>query len=191
MAESQKPESSSRLGTTFVNVVITAGVVVFVRSIEQLLAAPVGSQWFILLALSLLTGSFTIGMSSLSVRISVSETFVFASVLLFGPASGTITVVLETLVISFWLRPQNRAPHRVMFNAAALAIAIWVSGTVFFWFSGIVPYYKHASPLSALFIPLALFTTLYFLLNTWLVALAVAFHRGISPWKVWWPQFMW
>src|SRR5215471_12836890 len=191
MADSLNPGSTTRLGPTFMNVVITAGVVVFVKAIEQLVAAPVGSQWFILLALSLLSGSFTIAMSSLSVRISVSETFVFASVLLFGPAAGTITVVLETLVISFWLRPQNRAPTRVMFNAAALAIAIWVSGTIFYWFPGIVPYHQHPASLSRLFVPLAIFSTLYFLLNTWLIAFAVAFHKGTSPWKVWWPQFTW
>jgi putative nucleotidyltransferase with HDIG domain len=185
------PPKTSLLGTTFVNVVIGIGAAIFVRAAQQLLTDPVDSQWFILLALSLLTGSFTIAMSSLSVRISVSETFVFASVLLFGPAAGTITVVLETLVISFWLRPQNRAPSRVMFNAAALAIAIWVSGTIFYWFPGIVPYHQHAAPLSRLFLPLGVFATLYFLLNTWLVAFAVAFHKEISPWKVWWPQFTW
>src|SRR5947208_5748601 len=126
---------TSPLGTAFVTAVIAIGASVFARSIQQLFLAPVGSQWFILLALTLLTGSFTIAMSSLSVRVSVSETFVFASVLLFGTAAGTVIVVLETLVMSFWLRPQNRAPQRVMFNAAAPAIAIWVSGTVFYWFS--------------------------------------------------------
>jgi diguanylate cyclase (GGDEF)-like protein/putative nucleotidyltransferase with HDIG domain len=179
------------LGTAFVWAVIAVGAGVFARSVQQFYLAPVGSQWFILLALTLLTGSFTIAMSSLSVRVSVSETFVFASVLLFGTAAGTVTVVLETLVMSFWLRPQNRAPQRVMFNAAAPAIAIWVSGTVFYWFSGITPFFRAATPLPVLFVPLAVFTTLYFLLNTWLVALAVAFHKNRSPWKIWWPQFTW
>jgi len=78
-----------------------------------------------------------------------------------------------------------------MFNAAAPAIAIWVSGTTFYWFSGITPYFRGATPLPVLFLPLAVFTTLYFLLNTWLVAFAVAFHKNRSPWKIWWPQFTW
>ena len=177
--------------TPFVRAVILAGAVVFAQSVYQLSAAPVGSQWFILVALTLLTGSFTIAMSSLSVRVSVSETFVFASVLMFGTAAGTVTVVLETLVMSFWLRPQSRAPQRVLFNAAAPAIAIWVSGTVFYWFSGITPYLRHATPLPVLFLPLAVFTTLYFLLNTWLIALAVALHKNQPPLRIWWPQFTW
>ena len=177
--------------TPFVSAVILAGATVFAQSVYQLSTVPVGSQWFILVALTLLTGSFTIAMSSLSVRVSVSETFVFASVLMFGTAAGTVTVVLETLVMSFWLRPQSRAPQRVLFNAAAPAVAIWVSGTVFYWFSGITPYLRHATPLPVLFLPLAVFTTLYFLLNTWLVALAVALHKNQSPLRIWWPQFTW
>ena len=49
--------------TPFVNAVILAGATVFVHSVFQLSTAPVGSQWFILVALTLLTGSFTIAMS--------------------------------------------------------------------------------------------------------------------------------
>jgi diguanylate cyclase (GGDEF)-like protein/putative nucleotidyltransferase with HDIG domain len=191
MAVVTNTEQGSPLATPFVNAVIIAGATVVAHSIHQLFAAPVGAQWFILVALTLLTGSFTIAMSSLSVRVSVSETFVFASVLLFGTAAGTVTVVLETLVMSFWLRPHSRAPQRVLFNAAAPAVAIWVSGTVFYWFSGISPFLRHPTPLPVLFLPLAVFTTLYFLLNTWLVAFAVAFHKNRSPLQIWWPQFTW
>jgi len=191
MAVVTSTDRRSHLAAPFVKAVIVAGVMAFGHSVYLLSTAPVGPQWFILVALTLLTGSFTIAMSSLSVRVSVSETFVFASVLLFGTPAGTVTVVLETLVMSFWLRPQSRAPRRVLFNAAAPAVAIWVSGTVFYWFSGITPYLKHVTPLPVLFLPLAVFTTLYFLLNTWLVALAVAFHKNQSPFKVWWPQFTW
>jgi diguanylate cyclase (GGDEF)-like protein/putative nucleotidyltransferase with HDIG domain len=179
------------LATPFVRAVIATGVVVFALSVHQLSTAPVGSQWFILVALTLLTGSFTIAMSSLSVRVSVSETFVFASVLMFGTAAGTVTVVLETLVMSFWLRPQSRAPQRILFNAAAPAVAIWVSGTVFYWFSGVSPFLRQTTPLASLILPLAIFTTLYFLLNTWLVAFAVALHKNQSPARIWWPQFTW
>jgi putative nucleotidyltransferase with HDIG domain len=191
MAVITNAERGARLAAPFVNAVIAAGVIAFGQSIYQLSTAPIGSQWFILLALTLLTGSFTIAMSSLSVRVSVSETFVFASVLLFGTAAGTVTVVLETLVMSFWLRPQSRAPRRVLFNAAAPAVAIWLSGTIFYWFSGTSSYPRHVIPLPALFLPLAVFTTLYFLLNTWLVAIAVALHKNQSPLRIWWPRFTW
>jgi diguanylate cyclase (GGDEF)-like protein/putative nucleotidyltransferase with HDIG domain len=162
---------------------------VFAHSLRQIYLVPVSSQWFVLAVLTLLTGSFTIGMSSLPARVSVSETFVFASVLLFGPSAGTITVVLESLIMSFWLSKDTRAPSRLLFNAAATALAIWLSATAYYSFSGVKPHLDSATPIY--FLPLAVFTILYFLLNTWLVAFAVALHNDRSPLNVWWPHFPW
>jgi hypothetical protein len=91
--------------------------------------------------------------------------------LLFGAAAGTLTVLLETLVISLWVKRESFTIYRALFNVAAPAVSIWVSGTLFFAFSGIQPYSIHSSPLAALFAPLAVLTVVYFLLNSWLVAL--------------------
>jgi len=124
MAASAKAAHLSSAARAYVAAVVVVGGAIVAHSIHEVWIAPVGNQWFILVALTLLTGSFTIGMSAIPARVSVSETFVFASVLLFGTAAGTVTVVLETLVISFWLQAGNRSLHRVLFNVAAPAIAI-------------------------------------------------------------------
>ena len=59
-------------------------------------------SWFVLAVLTLLSGWFTVRIPTIPARLSVSETFVFATVLMFGPAAANV-VVLDTLVISFWL----------------------------------------------------------------------------------------
>ena len=180
-----------RRATVYVTAVVAAGALVFIYSVRQLYVSPVSSQWFILAALTLLTGSFSIGMSPLPARVSVSETFVFASVLLYGPAAGTITVILESLVMSFWLPETNRGSRRTLFNAAATSLAIWTSGTVFYWIVGPEVHRNQAVTFPDHFVALGIFTVLYFLLNSWLVATAVALHSDRSPLKVWWPQFTW
>jgi diguanylate cyclase (GGDEF)-like protein/putative nucleotidyltransferase with HDIG domain len=91
--------------------------------------------------------------------------------------------------MSLWLSKDTRAPSRLLFNAAATALAIWVSGTVYYSFAGVGPHLGSATPIH--FIPLAVFTLLYFLLNTWFVAFAVAVHHDRSPLSVWWPHFPW
>ena len=171
--------------------VVLAGVAAVVQSAQTLYATPLEPQWLILAGLTLLTGSFTIKVPSINARISVSETFVFASVLLFGAASGTITVLLEALIILLWMAPAGRPPHRLLFNMAAPTIAIWVSGNVFFLVSGIEPFSAHTTPLQGLFIPLAAFTALYFLLNSWLVAIAVGLETRTSPYSIWVNNFIW
>jgi len=109
----------------YVSVVVLLGAATVAYSVRALYAEPIGSQWFILAGLTLLTGSFTVKVPSTNASLSVSETFVFASVLLFGPSAGAITVLLECLIILFWMKPSGRAVHRLLFNTAAPAIAIY------------------------------------------------------------------
>src|SRR6516225_9063232 len=118
MATQLSARRVSPLASTYVAGVIVAGMLVLAHSLREMYLAPVSSQWFVLAVLTLLSGSFTIAISSLPARVSVSETFVFASVLLFGTSAGTITVVLESLIMSLWLSKDTRAPSRLLFNAA-------------------------------------------------------------------------
>jgi diguanylate cyclase (GGDEF)-like protein/putative nucleotidyltransferase with HDIG domain len=175
----------------YVIAVVLAGAAAVVYSTHKLYQDPLDPQWIVIAALTLITGSFSVKVASINARISVSEAFVFLAVLLFGAAAGTITVLLEALVVLFWMSPAARPPHRLLFNLAAPTIAIWLSATVFFFFSGIQPYSVRPAPLSELFLPLAGFTTLYFLLNSWLVAVVVGLETRQSPLIIWWEKFIW
>ena len=166
----------------YVALVVVIGMITILRAAYGFYVNGISPQWFILAALTLFTGSFTVKVPAISAQLSVSETFVLASVLLFGVDAGVITVVLECLVIVLWMKPSGKGSiHKILFNTAAPAIAIWASGTVFFW-SGIEPYSRQAQvvPLQQLFVPLLLFTVLYFILNSGLVAIALGFETGKS-----------
>ncbi|MGB7218631.1 MAG: HD domain-containing phosphohydrolase [Vicinamibacterales bacterium] len=175
----------------YVASVAVAGIATVLHSVSSLYSEPIGPQWLILAALTVLTGSFTIKVPSITARISVSETFVFASVLLFGAAAGTLTVLLETLIVSLWLKPQARSLPRLLFNIGSSAVSIWFSATVFYQWPGMQPYSRQATPLVSLFVPLSIMTVLYFLSNSWLVAIALAFERRQSASEIWWKNFTW
>ena len=72
-------------GRLYLNSVIGCGGLVVLYSLGQLWTSPVNYKWFVLAVLTLLSGSFTVRIPTISARLSVSETFVFATVLLFGP----------------------------------------------------------------------------------------------------------
>jgi HD-GYP domain-containing protein (c-di-GMP phosphodiesterase class II) len=175
----------------YVLFVIIAGAAVISISVHRLMVEPVSNRWLVLALLTLLTASFNLKIPSISAYISVSEAFVFASVLFFGTPAGTLTVVVECLVITLWIRIPGRATYRVLFNLAAPSVAIWASGEAFYFLSGIQPYSKAFTPLPTLFLPFLAFTALYFLLNSWLVALAVALEKHQPPLTVWWKNFAW
>src|SRR5580698_5778061 len=106
----------TRLGKIYVWTIIAAGFAVVGGSIYQLSVDPIGNQWFILAALTLVSGSATVRLPSTYASISISETFVFTAVLLYGPAAGTVIVALDGLVGAFWISKRNREIHRALFN---------------------------------------------------------------------------
>jgi putative nucleotidyltransferase with HDIG domain len=175
----------------FIGLIVLAGASVIGHSIYQLTSEPIGNRWIILAVLTLLTGSFNVKVPSINAYISVSEAFVFASILLFGTPAGTATVVIECMVVVFWMKPESRLVHRVLFNMAAPSVSVWTAGTAFYLLSGIQPYSKAFTPLPELFFPLLVFTALYFLLNSWLVAIAVGLENHRSPVQIWWKNFAW
>jgi len=174
----------------YVTAVIVAGLAIIGWSLVVAISHPPGFEWFTLAALTLLTGSFTVKVPSLSARFSVSETFVFASGLLFGPAAGTLTVVLDALVMSFWLNQRTRSFSRILFNVAAPSIAFWTAATTFFALAHVTPGAVHQQELREVVLPLFTFALLYFLTNTWLVALAVAGEKGLPATTIWATHFI-
>ena len=181
----------TRFGRTYVWTIIAAGFLVVGGSIYQLFVEPVGKEWFILAVLTLISGSATVKLPSSNASISISETFVFTATLLYGPAAGTVIVALDGLVGSFRISKRNRRLHRALFNMSAPAISGWLSAHVFFAVAGIVPLARHASPSGAILPALVLFALTFFVLDSWLIAFAIALEQGTSPAKVWATSFIW
>jgi putative nucleotidyltransferase with HDIG domain len=180
---------SSR-GRAYVLGVSAIGSAVAVYSLVQAFVLAVDLQWLTLAALTLLTGTFTVRIPGISARLSVSDTFVFTSVLMFGPAAGTTTALLDALIISLRVG-QITEPFRLIFNVSAVALATRLSGEVFFGVAGIPPYSIQHTPLASILLPLFLFTLSYFLLNSWLVSIALAQEQNKRTVTIWRDNFLW
>ena len=180
-------------GRIYVSAVVCLGGATILYSIYQLHSRSIGWNWFILALLTLLAGSATVKLPSVPATISISETFVFTSVLLFGPAAGTLTVTLDVLAISWWLTRRGHPFYRIAFNVFALPASLWVGAHLFYWLSGIEPLARTTDPvqISTLLVPLIAFTATYFFLNSWLIALAISFETETSPFKIWTNNFAW
>jgi hypothetical protein len=148
----------------YVTVIVIAGAATVLQSFYALATHPIGWNWAVLAVLTLVSGSATVRLPSLPATISVSETFVFTSVLLFGSAAGTLTVALDALVISFWSYRKGHPRYKIIFNVCALPLTIWIAAHIFFLFPHIEPLIAtkpdDAVRLKVLVVPLA-FTKLF------------------------------
>lgn len=184
------PKPFSKFARIYIGVVIATGIAVTARSAWVLHIEQIPAHWLILAALTLLTGTFTIKVSSVGATISVSEAFVFTAVLLFGPAVATVIVALDCCVMSLWLRPDPRSTLRTLFNLSSAALAIWLASHVFYMMGKMTPITGDLD-LPRLAWPLFTLAALYFLLNSWLVAVALAAERRQNVFTLWRRHFQW
>lgn len=166
------------------------GGAVLVGSIYALISSPVDLRWFVLVGLTLLTGSITVKIPSVAATLSVSEAFVFSAFILFGTPAGIVIASLDGLVISLWLQKRKQPLYRVVFNAAAPALSIYLAS----WVYAALGAPAIASPqfkVTQILVPLCGFAATYFLANTALIALAIALEQGLSAFDVWKKNFVW
>jgi diguanylate cyclase (GGDEF)-like protein/putative nucleotidyltransferase with HDIG domain len=170
----------------YVACVVLAGAGALAHSLHALIAAPPSFAWLYLAVLTLFSGYFTVKVPSIPARISVSETFVFTAILLFGTAPGTLIVALDGFIISIVRR--KRRLHRVLFNTAEPVFSIWLACLLFTGLGGTSG--TATTRVASQVVPLFALAVSYFLLNSWLTAFAVSFETRTPALLVWRQHFL-
>jgi putative nucleotidyltransferase with HDIG domain len=178
----------SKTGRVYVWSVATLGVVLGAYCVGTLVRRGVSLQLLIFGALTVLTGRVTLKVPSVRARFSPSEMFTFTCVLLFGPEAGALALALDSLVLAWhhkWRMQQT------LFNFGSLTLSVWIAGRLFFLVAGVAPMASASAAPNGLLIPLAVLAASYFLINSGLIATAIAFDTRRSPLGVWRQNFLW
>jgi hypothetical protein len=140
-----------------------------------------------LAGLTLISGWLSVKLPSGRATISISETFVLAGTVLFGPGVGAILVALDAAVLCTKEYLLGRAQRRevVAFNIVAPAVSIFVAAIA----AGLTQAAGNGGLSMDFVLRLAAFTALYFLLNSGLVTVAIALEHRESPLSIWWANF--
>ena len=163
--------------------VTVAGAAVVAQSAGTLVRSDLPVQWTVFAFLTVASGMLSLKLPSIdSTRFSISEAFAFASVLLYGPEVGVVTLALDGIRIS--VRWKMNAVQTA-FNFANLALTMWAAGHLFFAVSGSGPLYRSPTPPASLLVSLAFMTAAYFIVNSGLIAAMVGLTSGKSLLSVW------
>ncbi len=118
---------------------------------------------------------------------SVSYAVDFAALLLLGPHE-TMLVAAGSALSQCSVNTKERNPwHRTLFSVASLIITVQGAGLAFRLLGGT----QSAMPLAALARPLVGAATAYFMLNTCLVAAAIALSTRAAVFPTWNNNFLW
>ncbi len=186
MSDPAAPPAFRSRTRAYVVSVVAMGLVAVGLSLTDILSQSLDTRWFLLAGLTLVSGFLPVKLPSVSATISISETFVFAGTILFGPSVGAVLVLLDAGVLSARVSLTKKRRLRfeqVLFNLAAPALSIWIAAHV----AGIKPIASSTESIDAIqFVgSLAAFTLLYFLSNSWLVTFAISLEKGVPPFSIW------
>jgi diguanylate cyclase (GGDEF)-like protein/putative nucleotidyltransferase with HDIG domain len=171
----------------YVGAIIAIGLTLMALKIPVTFDQPV--LFVGLLLLSSMTAALKVHLplTTSGSTMSVSYAVDFASLLLLGPHQ-TMLVAAGSAFSQCHLNSKERNPlYRTLFSVASLVITVQASGFAFHLLGGT----GSAMPFAALARPLVGAATVYFLLNTGLVATAIALSTRTAIVGTWHNNFLW
>jgi signal transduction histidine kinase/CheY-like chemotaxis protein len=186
----------SDLGTTrnrffgpFLWIVTGTGCFAFLYSITRADLSLFDSGFAVLVAMTLLlTSRITVPIPRFSSQISVSDTFVFLVLLLYGAPAAIIVGAVEALLSSLRFSRNSRI---VAFNWASAAVSIFITSSVMEALFGDVMALR-AHPFTARFVTaICTMALTHYATNSGIVAIGGALKTDQPIWQTWRKHYLW
>jgi signal transduction histidine kinase/CheY-like chemotaxis protein len=182
---------SSKLVQPYIWSTVAAGGLIYVLAAVRLNPKIVDLKLGILVVITaLLSSRITIKIPQFGSWISVSDTFIFLTLLLYGCEAAILMAATEALLSSF-RSEYCRKPSTILFNWACAAWAVCVTSYVLRFFFG-DPVALNASPISGRFITaMGLMALTQYAANSGIVAVLGAIKADGAIWQTWKKHYLW
>ena len=173
----------------FLWVVTGCAILAFVYSCLRLDFAQFDSHFAVLVGMALLlTSRITIPIPRFSSKISVSDTFVFLALLLYGGAAAVVVGAVEACLSSLRF---SRKPRTVVFNWASAAVSIFITSSVLEFIYGSVVALR-TEPLTVGFAAaICTMALTHYVSNSGIVAIGAALKVNEPIWQTWRKHYLW
>jgi len=173
----------------FLWVITGCGILAFIYSCLRLDFAQFDSHFAVLVGMALLlTSRVTIPIPRFSSKISVSDTFVFLALLLYGGAAAVVVGAVEACLSSLRF---SRKPRTVVFNWASAAVSIFITSSVLELICGSVVALR-ADPLTVGFAAaICTMALTHYVSNSGIVAIGAALKVDEPIWQTWRKHYLW
>lgn len=183
----QPSERSNGRANLFIIVVSVVGLIVFAYCAFTLAFHEISFEWMLLTLVTLLMVSrIDIGLPKARRAVTLSETFIFISVLLYGIHASVVLAGLDAAACTLGFKERRRM---ILFNAAAMSLSIFVSSaTVTLTFG---EQKSLASDPGALVFAAGMLGLIHLVLNSGMMSTATAIQDGQSVIETWRESFPW
>jgi len=168
-----------------VGAVILFGFGAIALAIYTMVVTPPPLNTLVFAGLGLIAGACAVKIPGVNALVSASDTFFIASAMLFGPAPAMVALALDSAALTY---RRGYGIKRLLFNAAQPALSLGIATWVFQELGG-APL-DQSTHITQTILPLTALTTVYFGLNSGLLAVAISLETKTAlaaVWKRLWP----
>jgi signal transduction histidine kinase len=177
-----------QFGQVYMWSLVTAGAVIVLAAIYQLPLKELDARFVFLCLMVMASSLIAIRIPHVSGRITVADTFVFLTLLLYGGAAAIVVSALEgvaaTLIIS-------KRPRTILFNSAILATSTFFTVAVLRWRFGPLEKIIEEGFTAKFFIPICVMALVQYIANTTLIAIEKSSKINESAWNTWRTYYLW
>ncbi|MFY9553086.1 MAG: diguanylate cyclase [Blastocatellia bacterium] len=175
-------ERSNDIASLLMKTVSVVGLMVFAYSACALAFRPISFEWVLLALVTILMVSrVDIGIARPRSVLTLSDTFIFISVLLYGTHASVVLAGLEAAACTIQFNERRRL---ILFNSAAMSLSIFISSASLSLALGDIR--SLASDLSLLVVAAAILALIHFVLHSALTSFARALQNErpvVESWK--------
>lgn len=183
----QPSERSNGRASLFMIAVSVVGLVVFAYSAFTLAFHQINFEWMLLTLVTLLMVSrIDIGLPKARRAVTLSETFVFISVLLYGIHASVVLAGLDAAACTLGFKERRRM---ILFNAAVMSLSIFFSSATVMLAFG--EQKSLASDPGTLVLAAGMLGLIHLVLNSGIMSTATAIRNGRSVIETWKESFPW
>jgi signal transduction histidine kinase/ActR/RegA family two-component response regulator len=177
------------LKNPFIGAVIAFGVGVLLFSAWHLQVERLDARFLIILIITLVFSSrLVVRIPTIPSQISVSDTLIFLTLLLYGREAAVLLSILEASVSS--PRFSKRAVT-TLFNAAVMGISTFLTASALGRLFGPPEQIIYVSYSANLIFALGVMALVQYITNSGLVAVASALRTGQAIWSTWRNYYLW
>ncbi|HJS23855.1 MAG TPA: ATP-binding protein [Pyrinomonadaceae bacterium] len=188
MSAAQVEVNRIQFGQVYMWSIVIAGAAITLGSIYALPFGRLDAGFVFLSFMVMASSLIAIKIPRVSGRITVADTFVFLTLLLYGGAAAIVVSALEgiaaTLIIS-------KRPRTILFNSAILATSTFFTVAVLYWKFGSLIAITSEGFTSKFFIPICVMALVQYIANTTLIAIEKANKINETIWNTWRTYYLW
>lgn len=173
-------------GQVYMWSLVTAGAAVTLVSIYALPFGKLDARFIFLCLMVVASSLVAIRIPHVSGRITVADTFIFLTMLLFGGAAAILLSALEGVAATLAI---SKRPRTILFNSAILAISTFCTATVLNLTVGLPDAFGGFTP--TFFKAICVMALVQYIANTTLIAIEKASKLKESAWTTWRTYYLW